>query len=168
MNWEAIGAIGEIIGALAVIGSLLYLASQIKVAAKIATSQSQRETYEEFNNIVARTWASPESSDIMLRGLKDLQSLSVAERGTFHGFLGQLLNHYFMVQRMHQAGFVDEDLMETFSLNIVSLLRAPGAHTVWETWANMYPESEKLRNLIEDEAYEVPAISDLPFFNEDT
>lgn len=30
MNWEAIGALGEIIGAIAVFGTLLYLAIQIK------------------------------------------------------------------------------------------------------------------------------------------
>jgi hypothetical protein len=30
MNWEAIGALGEILGALAVFGTLVYLAIQIK------------------------------------------------------------------------------------------------------------------------------------------
>jgi hypothetical protein len=30
MNWDAIGAIGEIAGAVAVFGSLVYLAIQIK------------------------------------------------------------------------------------------------------------------------------------------
>ncbi len=30
MNWDAIGAIGEILGALAVIATLAYLATQVK------------------------------------------------------------------------------------------------------------------------------------------
>ena len=30
MNWEAIGAVGEILGALAVFASLIYLARQIR------------------------------------------------------------------------------------------------------------------------------------------
>ena len=33
MNWDAIGAIGEIIGALAVVGSLAYLAAVFVVLA---------------------------------------------------------------------------------------------------------------------------------------
>jgi hypothetical protein len=37
MNWEAIGAIGEILGAVAVVATLGYLATQIK--------QSRRETF---------------------------------------------------------------------------------------------------------------------------
>lgn len=31
MNWDAIGAVGEIVGALAVVISLVYLASQIRI-----------------------------------------------------------------------------------------------------------------------------------------
>ena len=30
MNWEAVGAIGEVVGALAVVATLIYLASQIR------------------------------------------------------------------------------------------------------------------------------------------
>ena len=35
MNWEAIGAIGEVLGALAVIGSLVYLALQIRANSRM-------------------------------------------------------------------------------------------------------------------------------------
>ena len=31
MNWDAIGAVGEIVGAMAVVVSLVYLGSQIRV-----------------------------------------------------------------------------------------------------------------------------------------
>ena len=40
MNWEAIGAIGEVIGALAVVASLIYLASQIRQNNKLARNDS--------------------------------------------------------------------------------------------------------------------------------
>jgi len=41
MNWDAIGAVGEILGAIAVFASLVYLARQIR--ASDATSRSQME-----------------------------------------------------------------------------------------------------------------------------
>ena len=40
MNWDAIGAIGEIIGALAVVVSLIYLAGQIRHNNQLARSNS--------------------------------------------------------------------------------------------------------------------------------
>ena len=39
MNWDAIGAIGEIIGAIAVVATLAYLAQQIRYSSKIAAAQ---------------------------------------------------------------------------------------------------------------------------------
>lgn len=38
MNWDAIGAIGELVGGIAVIGTLIYLASQIRQNTKINAS----------------------------------------------------------------------------------------------------------------------------------
>ena len=42
MNWEAIGAIGQIVGALAVVISLIYLAREIESAEMLAQSDSQK------------------------------------------------------------------------------------------------------------------------------
>ena len=40
MSWEAIGAVGEIVGASAVIVTLIYLALQIKDSARAARSSA--------------------------------------------------------------------------------------------------------------------------------
>jgi hypothetical protein len=42
MNWEAIGASGEILGSLAVIGSIFYLALQVRHAAAVAKANTQQ------------------------------------------------------------------------------------------------------------------------------
>jgi hypothetical protein len=41
MNWDAIGAVGEIVGAIAVVATLIYLASQVRYA-KAAASDANR------------------------------------------------------------------------------------------------------------------------------
>ena len=41
MNWEAIGALGEIIGALAVVATLVYLATQVRYAKQAAADQNR-------------------------------------------------------------------------------------------------------------------------------
>ena len=43
MNWEAIGAIGEILGALAVVATLVYLATQVRYAKATATDSNRLE-----------------------------------------------------------------------------------------------------------------------------
>lgn len=42
MNWEAIGAVGEVLGSIAVIGSIFYLAVQVRHAAGVAKASSQQ------------------------------------------------------------------------------------------------------------------------------
>jgi len=46
MNWEAIGAIGEIVGAMAVVASLVYLATQIRQSTKVARSATRNAIAE--------------------------------------------------------------------------------------------------------------------------
>jgi hypothetical protein len=42
MNWEAIGAIGEVVGALAVVASLIYLASQMRQNNKLLVLEANK------------------------------------------------------------------------------------------------------------------------------
>ena len=42
MNWDAIGATGEVLGSLAVIGSIFYLALQVRHAAGVASASAQQ------------------------------------------------------------------------------------------------------------------------------
>lgn len=58
MNWDAIGAAGEVVGALAVIATLFYLAKQIKHA-----SESQDRANE-----LARTSSISDSNALFLKG----------------------------------------------------------------------------------------------------
>ena len=46
LNWEAIGAIGEILGATAVFASLIYLASQIRQNTRTARSTTRQAIAE--------------------------------------------------------------------------------------------------------------------------
>jgi len=51
MNWEAIGAIGEILGAVAVIATLLYLAKQLSHAVDSSSSAATDRVIRGFDEI---------------------------------------------------------------------------------------------------------------------
>ena len=53
MNWDAIGAVGETLGAVAVFVSLIYLASQIRAQNKEARIASGHEIIEAFRQSTA-------------------------------------------------------------------------------------------------------------------
>lgn len=56
MNWDAIGALGEIVGATAVVLTLIYLARQIKLqnrAGEIAAFEGILDELDRVNSLIA-------------------------------------------------------------------------------------------------------------------
>ena len=53
MNWEAIAAIGEVVGATAVVVSLVYLATQVLVSNRLARAEAWRVPNSDLNAINA-------------------------------------------------------------------------------------------------------------------
>lgn len=60
MNWEAIGAVGEIAGAAVVLITLLFLARQIQQNTAGLRAQALNATYNEWNNMVGELQAQPD------------------------------------------------------------------------------------------------------------
>jgi len=56
LNWEAIGAVGEILGAIAVFVSLLYLALQLRHSNKLQETSAQMARAEAIESSV-KTWS---------------------------------------------------------------------------------------------------------------
>ncbi|MGC1380229.1 MAG: ester cyclase [Candidatus Baltobacteraceae bacterium] len=83
MNWEALAAIGQVLGSLGVIGSLLYLAIQVRqnnrastVSAKLASTQLLSEFITDFIR-------DPEMMDLWLRGRQGDDKLTDRDRLRF-------------------------------------------------------------------------------------
>ncbi len=83
LNWDAIGAIGEVVGAFAVFISLLYLAIQIRNSRRsdqIVAAAGAASAVDEWIGQVVRD---KELHDLYRRGLTDYESLSKSEKGPF-------------------------------------------------------------------------------------
>ena len=63
MNWEAIGAVGEILGALAVVATIVYLARQVSDNSK----QVKLNTTQSYASLVQDAYASVYANDQTIR-----------------------------------------------------------------------------------------------------
>ena len=54
MNWEAIGAISEVVGAIAVVLSLIYVATQIKQNTAASRSQSINQINSQYGALMSQ------------------------------------------------------------------------------------------------------------------
>ena len=78
MNWEALGAIGELIGALAVVTTLIFLILQLRQNTKALASQNTRNSLDSQTAILTSTMTS-EIADILKRAYTDKGDLSDLE-----------------------------------------------------------------------------------------
>ena len=79
MNWEAVGAVGEILGALAVVASLVYLAIQIKSQNRESRIAAVHDVLEAYRNQIS-VLTDESFSKLYIRGLSDFEGLDDAER----------------------------------------------------------------------------------------
>jgi len=83
MNWDAIGAIAEALGAIGVIASLVYLATQLKsnaIASAVDAKLTTTRFMTEFNRDLI---LNPDLYDLWHRGGKSLENLSSDEYAQF-------------------------------------------------------------------------------------
>ena len=79
MNWDAIGAIAELLGAVGVIASLVYLAGQIRQSreqthqnTRALRASTQHDIFENLNDISMRPFGDPANYEAIRIGMADL------------------------------------------------------------------------------------------------
>ena len=102
MNWEAIGAIAELMGAGAVFASLIYLAVQTKQNTRALRSAAFHQVRESFSN-VSLVMAQDERLRSVFRRAASDEPLSETEYSTFNYLLTTL------VRRGESAFFQSSD-----------------------------------------------------------
>lgn len=131
MNWDAVGAIGETVGAVGVVITLVYLAIQIRsatLASRVASKLAAAGMYTEFLKTLID---SPEINDIFLRGRKDIGTLSPEEFQRFSNLALQGFAFFSASKFQHSSGALSEsDWYEHLAI-IRFWLRGKGYQDWW-------------------------------------
>jgi hypothetical protein len=124
MSWDAIGAIGEIIGAAAVVLSLGYLAVQIRnqnaesrAAAMHDISVGWRAASEQFTD--------GELADIFIKANRDFESLSEADALRFVAGVHSIFRVFEEAYNQHVLGRLDQKIWDAMNRQYAAYLAAP-------------------------------------------
>jgi hypothetical protein len=90
MNWEAIGAVGEVAGAIGVIFTLGYLALQIRHSNKLATWETHHASVASHADAMSGVLNNPDVAKIYRTGLMSPDELDEIEKIRFNQLLTQL------------------------------------------------------------------------------
>jgi hypothetical protein len=152
MNWEAIDAISQMIGALGVIATLGYLAFQIRQNTKqlrhneraaIAASANLSATNYRENR--RQIYANSELAEIHIKGIADPESLNEVERFRFRLVLSNFVDaNWDMYVNTVVMGFSPEAWSAHGSKVLRRVLGTPGGRWFWNDFCAEYPEDFRL------------------------
>jgi hypothetical protein len=155
MNWEAVGAIGEVIGAFGVIASLAYLGIQIRHstaqmgehsrALRIAAIDQVAASFSRFRDPLIRD---PELARLWLKGTRDYDSLDEVEKIR----CGRLFQELFFAHQNTYSRYLEAASSEAAWLDhrdaIAANLRLPGIRTWWARTRSIY--ADDFEEIVED------------------
>lgn len=131
MNWGALGAVGEVVGAAGVIASLVYLAVQIRQNTRSVRRGSGRQTGEK-NAVALRALADYSelfSGDFM--GLDRLADLDLGQRTRFDMIFGMWMQAIEQTFADVREGLVEPEYAVPYRDYLQHLLSHPGGLGWW-------------------------------------
>lgn len=147
MNWQAIGAIGEILGATAVVATLIYLTVQLKQNSqqiRLASSQTAASNYS--GNIID-VLSDAERLPVFRRGLKSFSALTPDDQALFHAIMLGFHTSFSHNHQLFREGVIAQSLFDSWALDWVRILKCPGAAEWWSRFSGMV--DEELRHYTE-------------------
>ena len=106
MNWSAIGAIGEILGALAVFVSLIYLGAQIRANTRQSKAAMASGVTVEQSRLL-ESLGRPDLAEIAVKILTGAE-MSDEQHFRWHTHLARTAHVYAAIQTAHENGQIDD------------------------------------------------------------
>ena len=132
MNWDAIGSIGELIGAIAVVITLIFLTVQLKQNTRSIRASTRSQHTEAVSNSLA-TLQNQDFASVMITGFHDQESLSAADKLRFGSFLLRLLRGWEDAYFHWRDGDYDEGAWRSNRAFMLDMLSISGVNDYFNT-----------------------------------
>lgn len=137
MNWEAIGAVGEVVGAAGVIASLVYLSIQIRQN----TQSTMAATYQQATSgLRALSWGMASTPDLGLIFAKGRQGapLTDEEAARFHWACLAAFRTYENIFYQYERGVLEERVWRGVQEAMVQMFWHPGVQDWWKPRRSLF------------------------------
>ena len=132
MNWDALGAIAELLGAIAVFATLIYLAIQIKESTKASRSAAVTDATSAVQAWYQELGSNPETARLFLKGMSQPEALSNEDQFQFLMLVHSIFLGFQRSYFLSRAGTLDVSLRDSIGTAMRTVNHLPGMRMYWQ------------------------------------
>ena len=129
MNWDAVGAIAELLGAVAVFASLVYLALQIRGSTNQASAQMFQSVASEQARVSDAITGDPENLRVWMK-MHHGEEMDDFEKTRMFFMVSRVVQAFLAIQIGHDKGQIDQDFYLDAKEQINEMLGSPHAKII--------------------------------------
>ena len=129
---EMFGDLGDFLGGIGVLVSLVYLAIQVRQNTVATRADSYQAVVGDVSDWSREMSLNPEICRILIAGSADFDALEPVERFQFNLAMSAFFRNMENVHSKFLAGVIDESVWEGWANRTRSFLAAPGMRQYWE------------------------------------
>lgn len=127
---QALGSLGEFVGALAVVISLVYLARQMIQNTNSVRAASFNSMVQNSIRLLEHAFRDSEFADFLYRAERDPASLTPSETVRWDAYMTAVFRHFGNLVYQRRVGALDEQMWESYRRTLKEHLRMPS----WGEW----------------------------------
>ncbi len=131
MTFEQLGGLGEFIGALAVLGSLVYVARQIRENSRSTRLAAMQSAMLSAQNVLALPAQDRDLARVIRVGLDAVDELTEDEFSQFRYWLFLVLRVSEDMFVQHKAGVIDDETWFARADTFRTVFATPGGRRIW-------------------------------------
>ena len=127
---QDLGNLGEFVGALGVVFSLIYLARQMRQNTTTVRAAAFNSMTENSIRLLENTFPNPEFAEFLYRAEGDPSELTPVQSIQWDSYMTAVFRHFGNLVYQYRVGSLDRQMWEAYQRALKEHLRTPA----WRTW----------------------------------
>lgn len=138
MSLEQLAYLAEIIAAIAVVPSLVYLVVQVRQSNAQGRATARYAFVQAMSDINLLVAQDKTTASVWRRGLESPDALDDDELMQFWMLMGQYANAWMVMYQLHQDGMLPENQWSVVRKDILGILSSSGGRAFWKMGAKAF------------------------------
>lgn len=127
---QDLGSLGEFVGALGVVFSLVYLAGQMRQNTTAVRAAAFNSMTQNSIRLLENIFPNAEFAEFLERAQTDPSELTAAEAIRWETYMTAVFRHFGNLVYQYRVGALDQQMWDAYEQTLKHHLRTPG----WRTW----------------------------------